>query len=505
MMKKILFAVLLALSCLPLAAQDVYVATDKGCYLAGENIGCSAFCAKGPSVVLLELVSSDGVAAMGKLAVAGGRGAGVLRIPFGTPTGNYRLRACLPGGTPAGGPVISVFNTLSTDRVKDGVEVVGSLSSAPKAFETGYGFSVEQAGDSLVIRNLSGAAASVCLSLYREDSLQPVMRSSIAGFKLPAPSEPSDGEVIRGRITGPDASAATGVILAVPGSATDCYRAEVQEDGTFSVHTENIFGDVDIVCIPSGLGEGRTAHAELEQVFSTSPEPGLPKLEICRSMEADLLRRTAAMQERQLTDTLTSSLPVQAGHFFLEHECTRYVLDDYTRFPTMEEVFVEIIPQVRMRRKGGKPSITLLIPSSVSDGMPRWGDAVVMVDGVPVLAHSLIESYAPAIIKTIDVYPYRYYLGPSDFDGVVNLVTFDGRMPGLLLPDNIRIYGFHGCSLPQAFKGSETLFWHPLVDIPAGGSVSVPCAGVDPGVFYTLSVEGISADGVPLYLRKTFF
>ena len=101
MMKKILFAVLLALSCLPLAAQDVYVATDKGCYLAGENIGCSAFCAEGPSVVLLELVSSDGVAAMGKLAVAGGRGAAVLRRPSPVPGRCESARA--GPGSPKGG------------------------------------------------------------------------------------------------------------------------------------------------------------------------------------------------------------------------------------------------------------------------------------------------------------------------------------------------------------------------------------------------------------------
>ena len=90
------------------------------------------------------------------------------------------------------------------------------------------------------------------------------------------------------------------------------------------------------------------------------------------------------------------------------------------------------------------------------------------------------------------------------FDGVVNLVTFDGRMPGLLLPDYIRIYGFHGCSIPRVFEGSETLLWSPLVDIPAGASVSVPVDRAAAGAVYTLSVEGLTAAGVPLYLRKTF-
>lgn len=504
MMKKILTALIVLAAAFPAMAQDMYLATDKACYVAGESIGCSVFCASGPSVAMVELVSSDGPAARTKLALSGGRGAGMLHIPFGTPTGNYRILSYLQDGSPVSGPVISVYNTLTIDRVKGGVEVVSEAASAPQLMETGYGLSVDVKADSLVIRNLSGAAASVCVSLYREDSLQPVSRPSIAGFKLPAASEPSDGERIRGRIEGAGAAFATGVILAVPGSKTDCYHAEVQEDGSFCADTENIFGDVDLVCIPVGVEKSRDAYVVLDQPFLGAPVSGLPKLEICRSMEPDLLRRTAAMRERLSADTLAVSLPVRGGHFFLEHESISYELDDYTRFPTMEEVFVEIIPQVKLRRRGGEPHIYVLIPPSVSDGIPRWGDAVVMVDGVPVPDQRLIESYDPAIVKTIEVYPCRYRLGSAVFDGVVNLVTFDGRMPGLLLPDYIRIYGFHGCSIPRVFEGSETLLWSPLVDIPAGASVSVPVDRAAAGAVYTLSVEGLTAAGVPLYLRKTF-
>ncbi len=504
MMKKILTAIFLPFLCLPLLAQELYIATDKACYVAGESIGCSAFCAPGHSVAMVELAGPGGAAALSKIAMKDGRGAGELRIPFGTPTGNYRLMAYLPGGTPVAGPVISVFNTLSTDRVKDGVEVVSKAPDGPRSMETGYGLAVDVKGDSIVVHNISGDVASVCVSLYREDSLQPASRSSIAGFRRPDAVDPSDGEFIRGRVTGADAAWVTGVILAVPGSKTDCYHAEVQEDGTFCAKTENIFGDVDIVCIPVGVEMDQDAHVELAQSFVGTSAAGLPKLQIARSMEADLLRRTAAMLNGVHADTLAVSLPVRAEHFFLERECISYVLDDYTRFPTMEEVFVEIIPQVKLRHKGGKPFIYTLIPSSVLDGAPRWGDAVVMVDGVPAPDHSLIESYDPAIVKTIEVYPYKYRLGAVDFDGVVNLVTFDGRMPGLLLPDNVRIYGFHGCSLPRILTGSETLFWHPLMDIPAGGSITVPCSGAIPEAFYTISIEGLSPSGLPLYFRKTF-
>ena len=77
-------------------------------------------------------------------------------------------------------------------------------------------------------------------------------------------------------------------------------------------------------------------------------------------------------------------------------------------------------------------------------------------------------------------------------------------MPGLQFDDNVRIYSFDGCSLPQEHRGSETLYWHPLLDLPSGGSLSVPLEGLQPGVRYTVSAEGMAEGGRAVYFRKTF-
>ena len=502
MMKRILTVILLALTGALAAAQNLYVATDRSCYLAGDGIAFSAFSAHGPSVAYLELVSSEGTAASGRLALENGRGAGVLMIPFGTPTGNYRLVSYLPGSAPdpSRGPVISVFNTLSLDRVKAGVEVVDNVPPAPGAMQAGYGVSVDVGQDSVIVQNTSGKTVSVCVSLYREDSLQPAARSSIAGFSPGQAGEVSYGETISGRVVGQGLP--SDGILAVPGSKTDCYCVPVEPDGSFRVDTENIYGDVDLVCIPLDAAAG--CHVELDSPFGSPVASGLPKLQICPAMEQDLLRREAELRQKCSSDTLGVTLPLRQEHFFLDNECISYILDDYTRFPTMEEVFVEIIPQVKLRRKAGVPHIYVLMPSAVTDGIPRWGDAMVMVDGVPVPDQRLIEGYDPAIVRTIEVYQHKYTLGKRAFDGVVNLVTFDGKMPGLLFDDSVRIYSYRGCSLPQAISGGVTLFWHPMLEIPAGGSVSVPCGDAVAGVVYSLTVEGIAPDGMPVYFRKTF-
>ena len=513
-MKRTILIVLLTLAALGLRAQ-VYVATDKSCYVAGDRIWCSVFSADGPSVAYLELISSAGPAARTRIDLRSGRGGGSLRIPVNAPTGNYRLAAYTgPEDLSGAGPVISVFNTFSTERVPEGVEIVDEADyAAPTRMQTGYGFSAGTDGE-LTLQNTAGVEVSCCISLCREDSLQPAAYSSIAGFTPRNHAPMSRGETLRAVLSGTDAPAIAEAIaadtssvralLAVPGAKTDCYAGTLRPDGSFHFSTENIFGNGNMVFMLDGIDPAVQCHLEPVSPFLSPSAGELPKLRICRSQESDLLRRGASLMFETARDTLAVTLPMRREHFFLTHECVSYELDDYTRFPTMEEVFVEITPNVKLRRRAGVPKIYVLMNVSVMEAIPRWGDAVVMIDGVPVLDQRLIESYDPAIVKTVEVYPYRYEMGGKEFDGVVNLVTFKGNMPGVLFDDNVRIYDFQGCSWPENHEGGETLLWRPLVTLRPGESLSLPVGELEKGVSYVLSVEGLTVTGRPVYLRKSF-
>lgn len=508
MMKRIITIALLSLAALTAGAQ-VYVATDKSCYLAGERIWCSVFCAQGPSVVYLELVSADGPAARSRIDVRGGRGGGSLQVPVGTPTGNYRLFAYSgPSDVSSGGPVLSVFNTFSTERVTDGVEIVdaaeyGKPSNAP----SGYGLSV-QTSDKIVLENTSGMPVSCCISVTRSDSIIEPGYRSIARFAPGRARPESDGEQLRAVITGPDASRAAesnvAALIAVPGARTDCYSAVPSADRTVTFDTENIFGTGDLVCLLEGLEPNWDCHLELLSPFLAPKAEGLPKLKLCRSMENDLLRRASAMMDERAFDTLATTLPMRREHFMLTHECVSYNLDDYTRFPTMEEVFVEITPLVKLRRPGGKTKIYALAGPVVPSATSHWSEALVMIDGVPVTDQKLIETYDPAIVKTVEVYPYRYNMGYRIFDAVVNLVTFKGNMPGVMFDDNVRIYDFQACAWPEVHEGSETPYWNPLVTLEPGGKMELPVSRLQPGAEYTVIVEGLASGRRPVYLKKSF-
>ncbi|MBO6029354.1 MAG: hypothetical protein J6P75_09160, partial [Bacteroidales bacterium] len=118
--------------------ERIFVSTDREVYIAGDAVWCSLTCLDGngrfsneSAVSYLELVSDGGTACTAKIGLLEGRGAGSFRIPVTTPTGTYRLVAYTAvnadeEGAPwmAGSCILSIFNTTSTVRVPDGVELL---------------------------------------------------------------------------------------------------------------------------------------------------------------------------------------------------------------------------------------------------------------------------------------------------------------------------------------------------------------------------------------------
>lgn len=122
--------------------ERVYVSTDKEYYLAGESIWCSVYCTDESSgkpgiysnlssVAYIEFHNREGLAAIIKTALINGRGCGRFEIPFSIPTGNYSVLAYTRynGGDSKSeykGKIVTIFNTLTNERVKDGVETAGT-------------------------------------------------------------------------------------------------------------------------------------------------------------------------------------------------------------------------------------------------------------------------------------------------------------------------------------------------------------------------------------------
>ena len=541
MKRSLILLTMMVLVLLPLRAQErtaerTYVSTDRSVYVAGDRIWCSAFCVTGKGrlsdvsrVAYLELHSADGVAVTAKLALNDGRGAGYLDLPTSLPTGNYRLVAYTAQNkdevdydyTGIASKTLSIFNVFSTDRVTDGVEVVspeeydlrhprpdrGSEMPGQAGHDgraVGGDVSLTWSPDSVLhVTNNTGSPITFSLSVAGEDDIVPPANPDIAEFLAAARTigkrsfrnqvvPELEGEVITGRVV---ADAATlrsllghNAYLSTPSEKADVYTSLVVGDGAITFITGNYFGNQELVCEIEGADPKAPPRIELNEPYVKAQVSAPERLLLCPSLEASMKARSLMMQQasRQNADTLYEYLP-RREYPLLDGAPVRYILDDYTRFDTMEETFIEFIPQVRVRKgAGGRSEIQVRLEEATDIRTFTGASSLVLLDGVPIFDHERLLLYDPHKIQRIDVYPYTHYLGSSTFAGAVNLITFAHNLPHFALNKTMQIVPFPGLCWPTAWLGPDpeppaetpdcyqTLFWHPLLQLGPGETLTVP-------------------------------
>lgn len=527
------------------AQERVYVSTDKDCYLAGEDIWISAFCMdenKGvlggiSKVAYIEFHTNEGVATTVKIGLKGGRGCGKLQIPFSFPTGNYSIVAYtkLHGGNSTGafnGKIITIFNTLSSSRVEGGVEVVKSGdpvrgSGVPHSGSNAISLDVQQEngdGDAfpVVIRNLSGNALSVGVSVYHLDEVNALvgewgyngtsLLERRGDFERTGKVDYA-GEVIRARVTpkGGDAASMRDkmIYMSAMGNTDDIFVNSADEKGEVVYYTNNIYDARDLVF--EVVGDTSKAYdVEILKDTYIHKAAEIPVLRISPKMQDALLQRGLDMQivKRFEADTIFNLMDRRANSFIGTVQPQVYNLDDYTRFPVMEEVIREYVKDLRVRREGGETVLRIMWESREK--------ALVLLDGVPVLDHSQVVKLDPMLVKQIVVYPRRYILNNLIYDGIVKFNTYKDDMAGLKMGKNVTVESHKGVQYPLAFLGSGirgssnypnfngTIYWNPLVEVDADGTFEFECVKPQYKGKFKIVVEGVDARGKEIYTSTTF-
>ena len=553
--------------------EKTYISTDREIYVSGDKIWCSAFCvdaANGlrPSslsaIAYVEIVSEDGTLESGKIALSEGRGAGTIEIPATAPTGNYRILAytAYTKNTPGFNPqehiskTISIFNTSTKERVKNGVKILSD--SEYDALRTPAGTQPAAGALSIVchrsaegylevvLTNNSAAPADLSLSLSNRDGIIPPDNTSIDAFmgaaasaaqaaagaasataraSAGAESAPAaavstaaelpeyEGEIIRGRIAGATTDEIEGLkgrsaFISVPTEKSDLYSSVVDNDGMIKFVTNNIYGTKEMVCEIEDNDLAR-CHIELISPFVSPKLKGIPALQMAPSIKEDLQRRGLSVQlcRSFSADTLASLMPIRENPLIPSYDAIEYKLDDYKRFPVMRELFIEFINEIKVRRVDGKEQLKVKTHLEERVSLFDKNNSLIMVDGIPVFDHSQVIEYDPLLVESVVVYPYKYYTGWRSFCGMANFVTYKKNLPGIKFNDGVRVVQFKGCSYPMAFTCQEIgedfpdyrelLYWHPQIKLPAGESSSIKVKIPAHVKEIRICAEGMMENGTP--------
>lgn len=522
-------------------SERVYIATDKSVYVAGDQVFCSAFCfdmnsgqlSSASDIAYVELISNDGPVQTGKIALKSGRGGGSIIVPNTLPTGNYELIAYTSQSFneedmdyESGAKVISIFNPLTNARSTSGVEILDSYPETNDSQEvSGGGLDVERREGSIMLTNTSDKPMSVCLSVFHDDGILSPDEGNILGFKEaqnPARAFAArraldyEGEIIRASIRGiseSELATVTGKLafLSVPGRSTDIYSSKIDQEGNATFYTNNIYGNVEAV-LEIGAPD-LNCHLDIMSPFANIKASRLLPLKISRSLEDRLAQRSVSMQlqNAQHADTLLDVLPINPKAF-LTGEYEEYKLDDYTRFTLMEELFVEFIKDVSIRKGATGRELDVKVFDTHKTASRSQFSSLVLLDGVPVLDHERILTYDPLLVEKIKVYHHSYSLGEWYYSGIISLETYKKTLPSYSFPENARIVSFQGASLPSIanlpVKESgvpdlrQTLLWHPEIKIEAGQSINLAYVLPSYDGIFKVKVEGCDSSGKAIYVEK---
>jgi len=211
------------------------------------------------------------------------------------------------------------------------------------------------------------------------------------------------------------------------------------------------------------------------------------------------------------------SLPAVDTTSFFGKPDVSYLLDDYVRFTTMEEVLREYVAQTSVRNRGGLFEVsvwdkrrdhTLLEPAPL-----------VLLDGVPTDINRVI-GYDPLKVKRLDIVTEAFYHGNLAFGGILNFVTYNGDLPGFDLDPHTIVMDYGGLEAQRVFYSPaygvreevesrlpdfrRLLYWQPTIMTDKRGATAETFYSSDSPGRYVIVVQGVSSNGKVGYAVKEF-
>ena len=182
-----------------------------------------------------------------------------------------------------------------------------------------------------------------------------------------------------------------------------------------------------------------------------------------------------------------------------------YDLDDYTRFPTVSEVIVEILQGVGVGRDHGKKALYVLAQDGTESKKTIEYNVLAMLDGVIVSDLDVLLKFDAMLIKKVEVCRQGFAIGHTPYNGAVNFVTSKNYVTTVEFPSRVRVLDYKGVGFPLAYLGErpsgssdnrELLYWNPVMDIDGSAGISVTAPAYQ-GRF-RLEIQGMTSSGEPL-------
>jgi hypothetical protein len=529
--------------------ETIFVHANTTTFVIGETLYCKVYCLGSadysPSnvsrIAYIELIDNSRKSVFKqKLYLQNGIGQGDFFIPTTLKTGNYKLVAYTQwtrnetdfayaidisvvnpfqpldkNGIVAAtqmdvNPVSSESFALSTDKKSYGLREKVSLSIQSLQPNGKGNYSVS-------VRKLDGLPSKSPLSA--KAFLQNESNKDKNAFLLKHIPE-LRGELLSGKIISKkgaqDLNHKT-VALSITGKSFAVKIAETDREGrfTFILDEQSNANQMTIQVVDEARNDFsiQLDEAEKPDWSALRFEPEAP---LDPELKTTIEERSVASQVENAyyAQKKDSIAPAVSSDSFFHSDEKEYVLDDYTRFPSVKETITEVLKELYYTRKDGKYAINL---RNYVNNNEAFGAPLLLVDGLVIQDANELFDYNPENIYKFSIINEPYVYGPKTFSGVINIATknqdYETKAKGDFIrkvesqrPLNRKFYFRPDYALNANKRIPDyrhQLLWEPTLTLENASN---------PIIFYTSDVagkyeivlEGFTSSGLPVSIKDSF-
>ncbi len=526
------------------SSESMYLHTDKSTYMSGEigwfkiyNTETSTNLPSSISkVAYVEVIDDNNMPVLQeKIALQDGKGDGYLNFPANLPSGVYIIRAYTNWMKNETAKIffekrISLYNTKIRKEVKDirFRENQNIILNQPSSLQLGVAINKtyttrDEMNITINVQDLAGkpTAANLSMSIYQLDELQNVDSLSIQDYTgqtsnnllksikfLPEYA----GHLITGTILNSNTQKPISeafLYCSVPGTTTQFKTSLSDRNGNFKFEMPNLYNEGQIIV---------QADNEFSQISKIIiDDPFLKRSTPNNILMGDSINKALLLDRHinlEVQDYYSNAklhnlrtYNFDTSSFYFKADRT-YLLDNFVRFSTLEEVIREYVTPISLTKKKG-----LFVMNVYDEEQKQFFEnrPLVLLNGVPIFNVNNLMDYDPLKIKKIDVVMRTYYYGNMSFNGIINFITYNGRIEDETLIASNSFFDYSGLQKQRDFHSPiyataeqkessvpdfrSTIQWTPNIDINSSGLKTIKTFSADLPGKYILSIQGNNKEG----------
>ncbi len=149
------------------------------------------------------------------------------------------------------------------------------------------------------------------------------------------------------------------------------------------------------------------------------------------SIDSWLLSRAQQIQVGDIYNNIQMNNQERARKRIVDTSPVIYSLDDYTRFPTLEDPIIEYIQHLELKRNGSSKELYV---RNVPNRTLIQNNVLTCLNWIP-LPLTEILTIDQSMIQQVEIYPVQFDMGSEGYTGAVNFSSYQNTDPFEMLPD----------------------------------------------------------------------